>query len=46
MKSASKSKVAYLHICEGASVLDNGLKSMTNGKLIAYLVSDFVKAVV
>lgn len=44
-QTASKSKVAYLHICEGATVLDNGLKSSTTGKLIAYLVSDFVKAV-
>lgn len=42
---SSKSKVAYLHICEGASVLDNGLTSNSTGKLIAYLVSDFVKAV-
>jgi formiminoglutamase len=42
---SSKSKVAYLHICEGATILDNGLKSTTNGKLISYLVSDFVKAV-
>jgi formiminoglutamase len=41
----TKSKVAYLHICEGATLLDNGLKSTTNGKLISYLVSDFVKAV-
>ena len=45
-QTASKSKVAYLHICEGASVLENGLKSTTNGKLISYLVSDFIKAVV
>lgn len=44
-QTASKSKVAYLHICEGATELDNGLKSSTTGKLIAYLVSDFVKAV-
>ncbi|MDB5226125.1 MAG: formimidoylglutamase [Bacteroidota bacterium] len=44
-KVSSESKVAYLHICEGAAVLDNGLSSATTGKLIAYLVSDFVKAV-
>ena len=44
-QTASKSKVAYLHICEGATVLDNGLESTTNGKLISYLVSDFVKTV-
>lgn len=39
-----KNKIAYLHICEGAAELDNGLKSSTTGKLIAYLVSDFIKA--
>ncbi len=44
-QTASKSKVAYLHICEGATELDNGLKSSATGKLIAYIVSDFVKAV-
>lgn len=37
-------KVAYLHICEGASFLIDGRKSETTGKLISYLVSDFVKA--
>ena len=37
-------KVAYLHICEGASQLTNGRKSETTGKLISYLVSDFIKA--
>ena len=42
---ASKRKVAYLHICEGMAVSDNGQKSTSIGKLIAYLVSDFVKAV-
>lgn len=44
-QSAVKNKIAYLHICEGAAELDNGLKSSATGKLIAYLVSDFVKAV-
>ncbi|MBC6489528.1 arginase [Flavihumibacter stibioxidans] len=37
-------KPAYLHICEGASQLSDGRKSDNTGKLIAYLVSDFVKA--
>jgi formiminoglutamase len=37
-------KVAYVHICEGASNLDNGETSSSTGKLISYLVSDFVKA--
>jgi formiminoglutamase len=35
---------AYLHICEGAVQLNNGRKNSTTGKLISYLVSDFVKA--
>jgi formiminoglutamase len=40
---SDKSKVAYLHICEGAYQLTDGRKSETIGKLISYLVSDFVK---
>lgn len=38
------SKPAYLHICEGASRLINGRVDESIGKLISYLVSDFVKA--
>jgi formiminoglutamase len=41
--TSDKCKVAYLHICEGASQLEDGRKSETTGKLISYLVSDFVK---
>lgn len=41
---SSGSKVAYLHICEGAAKLSDGRTSETTGKLISYLVSDFVKA--
>ena len=44
-QTASASKVAYLHICEGAAKLDDGQSSSTVGKLIACLVSDFVKAI-
>lgn len=40
---ASQSKVAYLHICEGATRLSNGKTNELTGKLIGYLVSDFVK---
>jgi formiminoglutamase len=40
---AQDSKVAYLHICEGATQLSNGRKSERTGKLISYLVSDFIK---
>ncbi len=42
--AATDSKVAYLHICEGAARLSDGRKSETTGKLISYLVSDFIKA--
>lgn len=38
------SKPAYLHICEGASRLANGRADDSTGKLISYLVSDFLKA--
>ncbi|MEO6406824.1 MAG: arginase family protein [Ferruginibacter sp.] len=37
-------KAAYLHICEGACQLSDGAKDESTGKLISYLVSDFVKA--
>ena len=42
--TATDAKVAYLHICEGACQLAEGKKDVTTGKLISYLVSDFVKA--
>ncbi|MCW3120031.1 MAG: arginase [Chitinophagaceae bacterium] len=42
--AASGSKPAYLHICEGAAKLANGQADESTGKLISYLVSDFVKA--
>ena len=41
---ATDAKVAYLHICEGASILNDGRTSADTAKLIGYLVSDFVKA--
>lgn len=41
---AAQAKPAYLHIAEGASQLTDGRKSETTGKLISYLVSDFIKA--
>lgn len=40
---AQDSKVAYLHICEGASQLSDGRRSESTGKLISYLVTDFIK---
>lgn len=40
---AAQSKVAYLHICEGATRLSDGRTNESTGKLISYLVTDFVK---
>lgn len=36
--------VAYLHLCEGATQLADGRKDESTGKLVSYLVSDFIKA--
>jgi formiminoglutamase len=41
---ATESKPAYLHICEGATRLADGRSDAASGKLVSYLVSDFVKA--
>jgi formiminoglutamase len=41
--AAADSKPAYLHICEGATRLTDGRTDATSGKLISYLVSDFIK---
>lgn len=43
-QAASELAPAYLHIAEGACRTDDGRQSPTMGKLIAYLVTDFVKA--
>ena len=40
---AAGSKPAYLHICEGATRLSDGRTDATSGKLVSYLVSDFIK---
>ena len=42
--AAIDSKIAYVHICEGAAKLESGETSFSIGKLISYLVSDFIKA--
>lgn len=42
--SGANSNPAYLHICEGAVQLTDGRKDESTGKLVSYLVSDFVKA--
>lgn len=41
---SNSKKYSYLHICEGATELANGRKDLTTGKTIAYLISDFIKA--
>jgi formiminoglutamase len=40
---AANAKVSYLHICEGATHMANGKTNEITGKLISYLVSDFIK---
>jgi formiminoglutamase len=42
--AAADSRVAYLHICEGATHLEDGRKDESTGKLVSYLVSDFIKS--
>jgi formiminoglutamase len=41
--AAADTNPAYLHICEGATRLADGRTDGDTGKLISYLVSDFVK---
>lgn len=42
-QTAALVDVAYLHICEGATQLSTGQQGNLTGKLISYLVSDFMK---
>lgn len=42
--AAANIKPAYLHICEGAARLTDGRTDANTGKLISYLVSDFIKS--
>ena len=42
--ASTDAKVAYLHISEGASQLADGTKDEKTGRLLSYLVTDFVKA--
>lgn len=44
-QSGHKLLPAYLHICEAAIALETGQKDFTTGKLLSYLVSDFIKGV-
>ncbi|GAA3747243.1 MULTISPECIES: formimidoylglutamase [Flavobacterium] len=41
---AEHKNATYLHICEGAPDLDNSPNNNLIGKLIGYLVTDFIKA--
>jgi formiminoglutamase len=41
---ATDAKIAYVHICEGATHLADGRTDNSTGKLISYLISDFIKA--
>jgi formiminoglutamase len=41
---ATDSKVAYLHISEGVTRSEDDAEDSSTGKLISYLVSDFIKA--
>jgi len=40
---AKSKKVAYLHLCEAAPVLENNNSNQT-GKLLSYLITDFIRA--
>lgn len=42
--AAMDSKIAYVHICEGAAKSETGETSSSTGKLISYLVTDFIKS--
>lgn len=42
--AGADSKPAYLFICEGATRLSDGRTDYSSGKLVSYLVSDFIKA--
>lgn len=41
---AANAKIAYLHICEGATRTEDDREDGSTGKIISYLVSDFIKA--
>lgn len=40
---AAGTKAVYLHLCEGATLLSDGKKNEATGKILSYLVSDFIK---
>lgn len=42
--TAQNCQISYLHIAEGATILENGLSNFQPAKLVSYLVSDFIKS--
>jgi formiminoglutamase len=40
---AASTKAVYVHFCEGASALEDGKKNEATGKILSYLVTDFIK---
>lgn len=42
--AASQKEFRYFHICEGAPTLTHKLADIKTGKLVAYLITDFIKA--
>jgi formiminoglutamase len=44
INSSARADVAYLHLTEGATALSDGRKDPLTAKLVAYLVTDFIKA--
>jgi formiminoglutamase len=41
---ASNKNASYLHICEGAPTLDESNNNHLTGKLVAYMITDFMKS--
>lgn len=44
-RAGKETDALYLHLPEGATLLDDGRADGSTGKLIAYLISDFIKGV-
>lgn len=40
----SECKIAYLHVCEGAAEIEHETRNPLTGKLVSYLVTDFIKS--
>ena len=44
-RAATETEAAYLHLPEGVAKRDDGLECATIGKLLAYLMTDFMRGV-